>query len=75
MNKSNITQGQDHMSERHYILISNRVRANVAIESLKQLMGPIDGEQYGITLNQEITISHTIMLLQQIEQRIFRMMI
>ena len=65
---------KDKMSERHYILISNRVRANVAIESLKQLMGPIDGEEFAITDDEMETINETRYLLYQIEQRLFGMM-
>ena len=64
---------KDNMSERHYILISNRIRANVAIESLQHLMGPVDGEEFGITADEALEINQAVRLLHEIEQRLFGM--
>ena len=64
----------DNMSERHYILISNRIRASVAIESLNHLMGPVDGEEFGITGNEDSLIKDAVVTLHRIEQRLFGMM-
>ena len=65
---------KDNMSERHYILITNRIRANVAIESLNHLMGPVDGEEFGITSADQSRINEAVAMLHRIEQRLFRMM-
>ena len=65
---------KDNMSERHYILISNRIRANVAIESLRHLIGPVADEEFGITKADESRINEFVAVLRRIEDRLFRMM-